>query len=128
MKLPIPDIQENIKATADMLFAAAKKLMEAHEILGDGKPETQSAGSNGNEKPPQKVAQPKKTLSRADPFYNVLKVHGANMKRVAILAAAKKNGSQITKLDTASVYMNSDSRFRRAGRGLWGLVEWDKTA
>ena len=127
MNVPIADIRTAIKANADSLTAAAAKLMEAYEILEGQETPPHDAASNGATKPLAKVVEAKKTLSRADPFYNVLKAHGSSMERKAILEAAQKKGSKITKLDTASVYMSDDSRFCKAGRGQWGLSEWDKS-
>ena len=123
-----PAIQAGIKAEADKLFAAAKKLMEAHAILGNDDAQPQPAAQNGKSAPQAVAVAVGKTLSRANVFYDVLKAHGSKMERAKILEAARDKGSEISKLDTASVYMKQDIRFRRIGRGFWGLTEWDKPA
>lgn len=123
-----PAIQASIKAEADKLFAAAKKLMEAHAILGNDEAQPPPVALNGKPLPQVVVGVGGKTLSRANVFYDVLKAHGSKMERSKILEAARDKGSEISKVDTASVYMKQDTRFRRFGRGFWGLTEWDKPA
>ena len=125
-RMNTPAIQASIKAEADKLFAAAKKLMEAHAILGNDEAQPLPAVPNGKTAPRPVVDGAGKTLSRANVFYDVLKAHGSKMERSKILEVARTNGSEISKPDTASVYMKQDIRFRRIGRGFWGLSEWDK--
>lgn len=130
--LSIPDTRANIKNMADVLVAAAKKLMEAHDILGDvsQSEDTQDgvlANSNGATTSPRGVDTTNGTLSRANVFYDVLNANGSPMERDAILDAIRAKGSEISKVDTVSAYLKKDKRFTKTGRGKWGLSEWNKS-